>query len=591
MYILGISAFYHDSAACLIHHDEVIAAAQEERFSRIKNDAAFPAEAIKYCLREAGITLADIEHVVFYEKPFLKFERLLESYVATAPFGLRSFLKAIPLWLREKLFQKRLINRELNNIDAAWPKRNHKLLFTGHHQSHAASGYYPSPFEKALILTIDGVGEWTTTSAWIGAGNTLSMVSDMPFPHSLGLLYSAFTQYLGFKVNSDEYKVMGLAPYGQPRFAELILREIVDLKPNGSFQLNMCYFDFMGGLSMINKHFIKLFGKPARLPDAEIDEFYMDVAASIQSVTERILITMVTFLSEKHQLTDLCLAGGVALNCVANGKLLKHTPIKRLWVQPAAGDAGGALGAAFAARYLHLKFTRQAKEGDSMKQSLLGPAWSTAEVEDALRAEALSYHILVDDEFLQAVANYINDGKVVGWFSGRMEFGPRALGARSILGDCRGADMQRHINMKVKFRESFRPFAPAILEEHAAQYYDIAQSSPYMLIVADLLQEYQRASNADVKGFEKLKDISSPFPAVTHVDSTSRLQTIGPANGKFYQLLRAFYQLTGCPAIVNTSFNVKDQPIVCSPADAIDCFLKTDIDVLAIENIIVLKQH
>lgn len=591
MYILGISAFYHDSAACLIMNDEIIAAAQEERFSRKKNDAGFPSQAAKYCLDEAGISLAEVACVVYYEKPFLKFERLLESYVATAPYGLLSFLKAMPIWIKDKLFQKRTINEKLTQIAAGWQKKDQRLLFAGHHQAHAASAFFPSPFYKALILSIDGVGEWTTTSVWIGEGNKLNQLEEMRFPHSAGLLYSAFTAYLGFKVNSDEYKVMGLAPYGNPKYVELILKELIDLKDDGSFRLNMRYFNYISGLSMTNARFANLFKEPARKASADITEFHMDIAASIQHVAGKVVLSMINHFVNKYQVFNLCLAGGVALNCVINGKILKETLVQNLWIQPAAGDAGGALGAAYSVYYEHLKHERTFAEtgGDKMKSALLGPCFSTAQVEEIVRRNGLKYQVYERSDFLNRIANYLNNGKVVGWFDGRMEFGPRALGSRSILGDCRRQDMQRYINQKVKFRESFRPFAPAILADKVQHYYDLKQSSPYMLIVADILDQETSTEMYEAVGFEKLKYICSPFPAVTHIDGSSRIQTVAPEHQSFYELLSMFYQITGCPAIVNTSFNIRDQPIVCSPQDAIDCFLKTDIDILAIENCIIMK--
>ncbi|WPU95567.1 carbamoyltransferase [Mucilaginibacter sabulilitoris] len=591
MYILGISAFYHDSAACLIMNDQIITAAQEERFSRKKNDAGFPSQAIKYCLDEASISLAEVAYVVYYEKPFLKFERLLESYVATAPYGLLSFLKAMPIWVKDKLFQKRTINEKLMQIAAGWQKKDQRLLFAGHHQAHAASAFFPSPFYKALILSIDGVGEWTTTSVWIGEGNKLTQLEEMRFPHSVGLLYSAFTAYLGFKVNSDEYKVMGLAPYGKAKYADLILKELVDLKDDGSFRLNMRYFNYVSGLSMFNTRFANLFKAPVRAASADITEFHMDIAASIQHVAGKVVLSMINHFVNKYQIFNLCLAGGVALNCVINGKILKETLIQNLWIQPAAGDAGGALGAAYSVYHEHLKYERTVAEtdGDKMKSALLGPCFSTAQVEKIIRQNGLKYQVYERSDFLNRIANDLDNGKVVGWFDGRMEFGPRALGSRSILGDCRRRDMQRYINQKVKFRESFRPFAPVILADKVHHYYDLKQSSPYMLIVADILDQKTSAEMYEAIGFEKLKYICSPFPAVTHVNGSSRIQTVAPDNQSFYELLTTFYKITGCPAIVNTSFNIRDQPIVCSPQDAIDCFLKTDIDILAIGNCIITK--
>lgn len=591
MYILGISAFYHDSAACLLKEDEIIAAAQEERFTRLKNEECFPAHAVRYCLEEAGVTLAEVSYVVYYEKPFLKFERLIESYVASSPYGFLSFLKAMSRWLRGKLFLKRIINNELLRIGSGWRKQDKRLLFAGHHQSHAASAFYPSPFSKALILSIDGVGEWTTTSVWMGEGNKLSLLNEIKFPHSIGLLYASFTAYLGFKVNCDEYKVMGLAPYGKPKYADLIFKEIIDLKADGSFKLNRRYLDYEAGLSMVSKNFCLLFGSSPRSSSDEITEFHMDIAASVQYVTEKVLLAMVTCAVNKYAVYDLCLAGGVALNCVANGRILKETKVKNLWIQPAAGDAGGALGAAYCAYYDFLNHNRpdSATGEDKMKLSLLGPCFKTADVEVVLKNNKLRYHIFERCNFLTKVAGYIDAGKVIGWFDGRMEFGPRALGSRSILGDCRRQDMQSHINHKVKFRESFRPFAPAILAEQTSDYYELRQSSPYMLITSTIKGVFESREVREAVGFDKLNFAAGPFPAVTHVDGSSRLQTVTPKHSSFYDLIHTFYRMTGCPAIVNTSFNVRDEPVVCTPQDAVDCFLKTNIDILAMENCIVIK--
>jgi carbamoyltransferase len=592
MYILGISAFFHDSAACLIRDDVVIAAAQEERFTRIKNDESFPVNAIKYCLQEAGISLTDVSHVVFYEKPFLKFERLIETYLAMAPRGLVSYLKAMPVWVKSKIFLKKIIIKALREIDANWQPKEDNLLFTEHHQSHAASAFFPSPFENAHVLTVDGVGEWTTTSLWHGSGNKLELIKEIKFPHSIGLLYSAFTYYLGFKVNSDEYKVMGLAPYGHPVYSDLILDKLIDLKPDGSFRLNMHYFNYCTGLTMTNRKFSELFGQPVRKANAEITQFYMDVACSIQKVTEEVMTRIVKDVKKEYGAQNLCMAGGVALNCVINGKILSGYPTDGLWIQPAAGDAGGALGAAFFVYYHYLNNQRKHTGGDKMSNALLGPSYSTAEVETLLQARKIKYKKYDEGPFLNIIAGYINQGKVIGWFNGRMEFGPRALGARSIIADSRNPQMQSLINLKIKFRESFRPFAPAVLAEEAEKYFDMPQKSPYMLLVAQLRPSHriEPASERQPRGFELLKQVRSTLPAVTHVDYSARVQTVDDiGNPVFYKLIKAFHQLTGCPVIVNTSFNVKDEPIVCSPDDALNCFLKTDLDILAIENIIVDK--
>jgi carbamoyltransferase len=594
MYILGISAYFHDSAACLLKDDHIVAAAQEERFTRKKNDESFPLNAIKYCLSEAGISLNEMEHIVFYEKPFLKFERLLETYLAFAPSGFISFMKAMPVWLKDKLFLKKNIIKQLKTIDDCWDAKSASLLFTTHHQSHAASAFYPSPFNEAVILTADGVGEWTTASVAIGTGNKIEQVKEISFPHSIGLLYSAFTYYLGFKVNCDEYKVMGLAPYGKPVFTDLIFKHLVDLKADGSFRLDLRYFNYCTGLTMTSSRFDKLFGHPVRKTSEEINQFHMDVASSIQSAAERIMLALTSSLYQEYRLDDLCIAGGVALNCVINGKILKQSGFKRLWIQPAAGDAGGALGAAYAVYYEHLSNKRDDTNGiDKMQNALLGPSFTPAEVRECLRVNDIRFEELDERLLHEKVAAAVNDGKVVGYFKGRSEFGPRALGARSILADPRRVDMQSVLNQKIKFRESFRPFAPAILEEYAPGYFDLEGSSPYMLMVTTVKPELRTIPLPEeelLKGFDLLKVKRSAIPAVTHVDYTARIQTVNHENTPdFYKLIKAFYGLTGCPCLVNTSFNQMDEPIVNTPQDAIDCFVKTGIDVLMIENFMVIK--
>jgi len=593
VYILGISAFYHDSAACLLRDGVVVAAAQEERFSRVKNDARFPAAAVRFCLGWAGIRLRDVAHVVFYEKPFLKFERLVETYVAFAPRGLPSFWKSMPLWLKDKLFQKQTLGRELRRLDPAWVATAESLLFTEHHQAHAASAFYPSPFAEAVVLTVDGVGEWTTTAVATGAGHTLTTQREIRFPHSLGLLYSAFTYYLGFQVNADEYKVMGLAPYGQPAHVATIYEHLLDLKADGSFRLNLAYFDYCTGLTMTSPRFAALFGQPVRPPGAALTPFHLDLACSIQRVAEEVLLRLAGHLRQEFGLDNLCLAGGVALNCVANGRLLRESGFRRLWVQPAAGDAGGALGAALAVHHEYLGHRRAVAGGprDGMQNALLGPAYSRAEVRAALQQAGLPFEELADDAFHRAVAQQLAEGQVVGYFQGRMEFGPRALGARSILGDARRADMQAVMNQKIKFRESFRPFAPAVLEERAADYFELNEPSPYMLLVAPVRAAHRTppAANAG-PGLDAFPQARSSIPSATHVDYSARIQTVNARdNPGFYPVLRAFYQLTGVPVVLNTSFNVRDEPIVCSPADAIACFNKSGLDVLAIENCLVTK--
>ena len=593
MYILGISAFYHDSAACLIKDSEIIAAVQEERFSRVKNDASFPFQSISFCLNFEGISLYEVDYVVFYEKPFLKFERLIETYLAFAPAGIVSFLKSIPLWIKEKLFQKKTIIKNLKQTDERYTGNN--LLFTEHHQAHAASAFFPSPFKEALILTVDGVGEWTTTSVAKGFENGIEVVKEIKFPHSIGLLYSTFTYYLGFKVNSDEYKVMGLAPYGKPKYLDLIYTHLIDIKEDGSFRLNLEYFGYCTGLRMTNKKFHKLFNAEPRQPGEDITTFHMDLASSIQKVTEEIMVKIAGNLYKEFKIKNLCLAGGVALNCVANGKILRETPFEKVWIQPAAGDAGCALGAAYWVYYKYLKNKRKESENekDGMKGSLLGPSYTKSEVRKLSLEKDITFYELEADSLYETLAKEIAMGKVIGWFKGRMEYGPRALGARSIIGDPRNPKMQSLINQKIKFRESFRPFAPAILEEFVSDYFDLQIKSPYMLLVADILPKHQQPLSKEESkliGFEKLKHVYSNFPAITHVDYSSRIQTVNKEeNADFYNLIDAFYRLTGCPIIINTSFNIMDEPIVCSPEDALRCFQKSGLDVLVIENLIVNK--
>ncbi len=592
MYILGISAYFHDSAACLLRHDHIVAAAQEERFTRKKNDESFPVNAIKYCLQEAGISLSQIDHIVFYEKPFLKFERIIETYLAFAPSGFISFMIAMPVWLKDKLFLKKNIIKQLKTIDDGWDAKKVGLLFTTHHQSHAASAFYPSPFNKALILTADGVGEWATTSVAIGTGNKMEQVKEIGFPHSIGLLYSAFTYYLGFKVNCDEYKVMGLAPYGKPTYVDIIFKHLVDLKADGSFRLDMQYFNYCTGLTMTSQHFDKLFGHPARKPAGAITQFHMDVACSIQAAAERIMLTLTKALYKEYQLNDLCMAGGVALNCVINGKILAQSGFKRLWVQPAAGDAGGALGAAFSVYYEYLGNERDdRKYVDKMQNALLGPSFNADAVKKCLADNKLPFKELNRLDLHEKIAAFINEGRVVGYFNGRSEFGPRALGARSILADPRMAAMQSVLNQKIKFRESFRPFAPAVLEEHASAYFDLDVLSPYMLLITTVKSGLRIVSGDDrLNGFDLLKTGRSIIPSVTHIDFSARIQTVGPkSHPDFYNLIKAFYDLTGCPCLINTSFNRMDEPIVNTPQQAIDCFRQTGIDVLVIDGFIAEK--
>ena len=592
--ILGVSAFYHDSAAALLVDGDIVAAAQEERFTRKKHDPGFPGKAIEYVLSEGGITLGDVDYVAFYDKPFLKFERLLETYVARAPMGLKSFRMAMPVWLREKLFLKNLLKNQLKELDPVFDDSS-KILFSEHHYSHAASAFYPSPFKEAVVLTLDGVGEWATTTVAIGKDAQLDIVKELHFPHSLGLLYSAFTYYLGFRVNSGEYKVMGLAPYGVPRFKDVILDNLVDLKPDGSFRLVQKYFNYATGLTMTNKKFADLFGEPVRKPDTDdLTPFHMDVAASVQAVTEEIVMTIVKSLSEEYDIPNLCLAGGVALNCVANGKILRAGYFDNVWVQPAAGDAGGSLGAAQAAWHRELEQPRTVNPKDSMRGAYLGKSYSQDQIEAELKACGAVFKTLDHDIMITETADALADGKAVGWFQGRMEFGPRALGGRSILGDPRSESMQKTLNLKVKYRESFRPFAPSVLAEDVSDWFEMDTVSPYMLLVANVKEDRRREMTDEEKklfGIEKLNIKRSEIPAVTHVDYSARVQTVSAdTNPNYHALLSAFKQRTGCPVVVNTSFNVRGEPIVASPEDAFRCFMGTEIEMLVIGNAVLLKE-
>ena len=593
MRILGISALYHDSAAALIDDGEILAAAQEERFTRVKHDARFPENAIAYCLAAAGTNMSEIDFVAFYDKPFLKFERLLETYVSFAPKGFKSFRVAMPIWLREKLFQKDLLRKEFKKFDADFDWQN-KLLFAEHHQSHAASAFYPSPFEEALVLTMDGVGEWATTSVAIGAGNKLNVTKELHFPHSLGLLYSAFTYYTGFKVNSGEYKVMGLAPYGEPKYAQTILDNIIDLKADGSFRLDQSYFDYCTGLKMTNDKFNNLFGGPPSKSEGWLTNKEMDLAASIQAVTEEVVQRLTRSLAQETGAKNLCLAGGVALNCVANGKVLRDGAFENIWIQPAAGDAGGALGAALCAYHHFQDKPRRTNNTDSMKGSYLGPEFSDLEIQRRLTAIGANFVTLDVDSIIDKTAQALADGKSIGWFQGRMEFGPRALGGRSILGDPRSPEMQKILNLKIKYRESFRPFAPSVRLEDVAEWFDLDTESPYMLLVAEVAKKRQKEMNAEEQalfGIKKLNVVRSEIPAVTHVDYSARVQTVNSVtNPKYHALLTKFKELTGCPVVANTSFNVRGEPIVCTPEDAFHCFMGCKMEVLIIGNLILYKE-
>jgi carbamoyltransferase len=593
MIVLGISAYYHDSAAAIVRDGVIVNAAQEERFSRKKHDPSFPINAIQWCITDAGIAPRDIDRIAFYDKPFLKFERLLETYLAFAPRGFASFRAAMPVWLSEKLFQKDLLLKELRAIDSDLGATG-KLLFAEHHFSHAASAFFPSPFESAAVLTMDGVGEWATTSAGVGRGNELSIIKEIQFPHSLGLLYSAFTYYTGFRVNSGEYKVMGLAPYGEPKFAQTILDHLIDLKTDGSFRLNLDYFDYCTGLTMTNARFAELFGGPPRKPEVWLTQREMDLAASIQAVTEEVVLRLSRSLASETGMSRLCLAGGVALNCVANGKVLRDGAITDIWVQPAAGDAGGAVGAALAAYHQHEKLPRAPTNGsDGMKGAYLGPLFEQPEIERRLAAAGAQFTTCEDAVVVDTAAQTLASGQAVGWFQGRMEFGPRALGARSILGDPRSPTMQKTLNLKVKYRESFRPFAPAVLREDVAEWFDLDTDSPYMLLVAAVKESHQRSMKEPERalfGIDKLNVPHSDIPAVTHIDYSARIQTVHrETNPRFHALISRFKAITGCPVVVNTSFNVRGEPIVCAPEDAFRCFMGTEIEMLAVGNCILRK--
>ena len=596
MYILGISAFYHDSAACLLKDGKIIAAAQEERFTRKKHDLAFPKNAIQYCIKEANIEASDLSNIVFYEKPFVKFERLLETYLAFAPKGFKSFIKAMPIWIKEKLFQKTNIVNELNDIlcdDVEWKDR---LLFSEHHLSHAASAFYPSPFESAAILTLDGVGEWTTTSYAVGNGSELKVLKEIHFPHSLGLLYSAFTYYTGFRVNSGEYKVMGLAPYGEPKYANLIKENLIDIAEDGSFQLDMSYFDYATGLTMTNKKFDLLFGGPPRESEAELTQREMDLAASIQKVTEEIVVLIGRSIANETNEKNLCLAGGVALNCVANGILLREKIFENIWIQPAAGDAGGALGAALSIWYQHLSNERKLPLArDGMQGSYLGPEFTDEEIEFDLKKYGAVYKKYDETGIINSVAELLADEKAIGWMQGRMEFGPRALGGRSIIADPRSHKMQKQLNLKVKYRESFRPFAPSVLNEDVSEWFDPSTESPYMLLVADVREDKRRKMTSDEEalfGIDKLNVPRSSVPAITHVDYSARIQTVhADTNPRYHAVISKFKEKTNCPIVVNTSFNVRGEPIVCTPKDAFKCFMGTEMDALAVGNFLLLKEE
>jgi len=587
MNILGISAFYHDSAACLVRDGKIISAAQEERFSRIKHDNSFPVKAVRFCLEHSGLESRNLDYVAFYEKPFLKFERILETYLAFAPRGFRSFIKAMPLWLKKKIWMKDLIRRELGYEGP--------ILFPEHHQSHAASAFFPSPFNEAAFLTMDGVGEWTTTSYGVGRDNRVRITAEIKFPHSIGLLYSAFTYYTGFKVNSGEYKVMGLAPYGEPKYKDVILSELMDLKADGSFKLNMEYFDYCAGLTMTSKKFDKVFGGPPRNPESELTQKDMDLARSVQEVTEEIMLRMARHIKKETSQKNLCLAGGVALNCVGNGKLLRERLFDDIWIQPAAGDAGGALGAALFVWHQYLGKEREVDpDHDSQYGSFLGPEYDDAAIKKFLENNRIPFKELNENELPEKIADLIEVGKVIGWFQGRMEFGPRALGARSIIGDARSEKMQKILNLKIKFRESFRPFAPSVLAGKVADYFDIDRASPYMLLVAQVKENHRRELNEadqNLAGLEKLRVARSDIPAVTHVDNSARIQTVHEeTNPRYYRLLSRFDEKQGCPVIINTSFNVRGEPIVCTPRDAYFCFMRTEMDFLVLGRYLLDKE-
>jgi len=592
--VLGISAFYHDSAAAIIVDGKIIAAAQEERFTRKKHDASYPKNAIYYVLKEASLKLSEVDHIVFYEKPFLKFERLLETYVGFSPSGFKSFSMSMPLWLSEKLFQKKMLFYALKEQDNNFNDIK-KINFSEHHLSHAASAFFSSPYEEAIILTLDGVGEWATTTISLGKNNKINILKELHFPHSLGLLYSAFTYFLGFKVNSGEYKVMGLAPYGEPRFKDIILSKLIDVKEDGSFRLNMDYFNYATGLTMTNKKFAKLFNMERREPENKLSQIHMDMAASIQAVTEEIVLKITRFLSKEFKLQNLCMAGGVALNCVANGKILKEGLFKNIWIQPASGDAGGALGAAQAFYYQELDNKRKILKTDSMNGSYLGPKFSDDQVEDELKSCGANFKKLTLDQVIKDTAKALSEEKAVGWFQGRMEFGPRSLGNRSIIADSRSEKMQKNLNLKVKYRENFRPFAPAVLFEKVSEWFEINSESPYMLLVAEVKKSKQLQMTEQQKslfGIDKLNIKRSSIPSVTHVDYSARIQTVHKeTNPTFHKLIEEFEKITDCPVLVNTSFNVRGEPIVCSVADAFNCFMGTDLDILVCNNFILYKDN
>ncbi len=588
MNILGISAFYHDSAACLVQDGIITAAAQEERFTRKKHDSDFPSLAIEYCLKEAGISINQVDIVSFYDKPFLKFERILETYLAFAPRGFSSFIRAVPLWIKDKLWMKELIRRQLGYSG--------KMAFTEHHESHAASAFFPSPFQEAAFLTIDGVGEWATTSFGTGIGHNIQMYSELNFPHSLGLLYSAFTYYTGFKVNSGEYKVMGLAPYGRPKYKDLIYQHLIDVKEDGSYSLNQKYFDYCTGLRMTNSRFHKLFGGPPRKPESEVTQKEMDLARSIQEVTEEVVIKIANHVHQKTGMKKLCMAGGVALNCVANGKLLREGPFENIWIQPAAGDAGGALGAALFSWYQYLGNPRQVPgSGDMQSGSYLGPAYGSGEITRYLQENKIPYQLLEDKVIPQKIAGLIDEQNVIGWMHGRMEFGPRALGGRSIIGDARSSKMQEIMNLKIKFRESFRPFAPSVLGDKVSEYFEMECESPYMLLVAPVKESIRKEMTEEESrlfGIEKLNIARSSIPAITHVDYSARVQTVHrQTNPMYYDMIKALDQKTGCAVVINTSFNVRGEPIVCTPQDAFRCFMRTNMDYLLLGNCLLDKKE
>jgi carbamoyltransferase len=592
--ILGISAFYHDSAAALIIDGEIIAAAQEERFTRKKHDPSYPVNAINYCLSEAGLSLANVDHIAFYDKPFLKFERLIETYVAFAPKGFQSFRMAMPVWLREKLFLKYMLIKEIKKVNKNF--NSNKLMFGEHHFSHAASAFYASPFEEAIVLTLDGVGEWATTTVSIGKGHELDIIKEIHFPHSLGLLYSAFTYYTGFRVNSGEYKVMGLAPYGEPKYKDLILEKLIDLKEDGSFRLNQSYFNYATGLTMVNQKFADLFGKPIRKPDTDkLTQFHMDIAASVQAVTEEVVLTMTRSLAKEYNIPNLCMAGGVALNCVSNGKILRDKSFKDIWIQPASGDAGGALGAALSVWHKELNKPRIINNNDSMKGSYLGPSFGQNSIEKELLDCGAKFDSITEDEMIEQASLALEDGKAVGWFQGRMEFGPRSLGNRSILGDPRSEKMQKILNLKVKYRESFRPFAPSVLREDVTEWFDFDYNTPYMLLVGDVRKDKRIEMSADEEslfGIDKLNIKRSSIPAVTHVDYSARIQTVHKeTNPTYHALITKFKEKTNCSVLVNTSFNVRGEPIVYSPKDAFKCFMGTKLDLLVIGKSILRKEQ